>query len=278
MKKTILITGTSSGIGRAAVKLFSERGWNVAATMRSPEKENELNKLPGVKLFKLDVMDSASIADTVNLVLKEFKSLDVVVNNAGYAAVGAFEAATKSQIQKQFDTNVFGVMNVIREVLPHFREKRGGTIVNVTSMGGRLTFPIYSLYHGTKWAVEGFTESLHFELRPLNIRVKNVAPGPIKTEFYDASMDIFHKEGLTAYENYQATVMKNSNEFGQNAPGPEVVAKAIWRAANSTSWKLRYTSDFLGRLTLLTRNWVPLSWYFGMIRMMTEKGFKAGKL
>jgi short-subunit dehydrogenase len=144
-------------------------------------------------------------------------------------------------------------------------------------MGGRLTFPIYSLYHGTKWAVEGFTESLHYELRPLNIRVKNVAPGPIKTEFYDRSMDVFHKESLTVYENYQTRVMKNSNEFGQNAPGPEGVAKAIWRAANSTSWKLRYTSDFLGRLTLFTRNWVPLSWYFGVIRLMTEKGFKYTK-
>jgi NAD(P)-dependent dehydrogenase (short-subunit alcohol dehydrogenase family) len=273
MKKTILITGTSSGIGRATVKLFSERGWNVAATMRTPEKETELQKLKGVKLYALDVQKPDSIDAALNAAIKDFGSIDVIVNNAGYGAVGAFEAASDEQIRRQFDTNVFGVMNVIRGILPYFRGRKAGTIINVTSMGGHLTFPLYSIYHATKWAVEGFSESLHFELRPFNIRIKNITPGPIKTDFYDRSQDLFHKEGLTAYDNYVNATMKNSNEFGKNAPGPEVVAKTIWKAANSSSSRLRYASDFLGKFTLFSRKALPLNWYFAVIRMMTEKGF-----
>jgi NAD(P)-dependent dehydrogenase (short-subunit alcohol dehydrogenase family) len=273
MKKTILITGTSSGIGRATVKLFSERGWNVAATMRTPQKETELQKLKGVKLYVLDVQKPESIEAALNEAIKDFGAIDVIVNNAGYGAVGAFEAASDAQIRRQFDTNVFGVMNVIRGILPYFRGRKAGTIINVTSMGGHLTFPLYSIYHATKWAVEGFSESLHFELRPFNIRIKNITPGPIKTDFYDRSQDLFHKEGLTAYDNYVNATMKNSNEFGQNAPGPEVVAKTIWKAANSSSSRLRYASDFLGKFTLFSRKALPLNWYFAVIRMMTEKGF-----
>lgn len=277
MSRTILITGTSSGIGRATVKYFSERGWNVAATMRNPQKETELNKVKGVKLYALDVQKQESIDSAISAAISDFGKIDVIVNNAGYGAVGAFEAASDEQIRRQFDTNVFGVMNVTRGILPHFRSKKAGTIINVTSMGGHLTFPLYSIYHATKWAVEGFSESLHYELRPFNIRIKNITPGPIKTDFYDRSQDVFHKEGLNAYDNYVNAALKNSNEFGKNAPGPEVVAKTIWKAANSSSSKLRYASDLLGRFTLFSRKALPLSWYFAVIRMMTEKGFVPNK-
>ena len=120
-----------------------------------------------------------SIADTI----QTFSRLDAIVNNAGYGAVGAFEAATPDQIRRQFDTNVFGVMNVVRAVLPHFRAKKAGTIINVASVGGRITFPLYSLYHGTKWAVEGFSEALQFELNQFNVRVKIIEPGPSRPTF-----------------------------------------------------------------------------------------------
>jgi NAD(P)-dependent dehydrogenase (short-subunit alcohol dehydrogenase family) len=269
--KTILITGTSSGIGRATVRHFSNNGWRVVATMRNPDKETEMQHWPNVVFKSLDVTNQESIDRAISTTIKEYGHIDVLVNNAGYGAVGIFEASTPEQIQRQFDTNVFGVMNVIRTIIPHFRERRAGTIINVSSVGGRVTFPLYSVYHGTKWAVEGFAESLHYELKPFNIKVKNVEPGPIKTDFYDRSQDLFHKDGLDAYKEYEQRVLGNSKNFGANAPGPEVVAKTIWKAANDDSFRLRYASDFLGRFTLFTRKLVPLSWYFGIIRMLTER-------
>jgi NAD(P)-dependent dehydrogenase (short-subunit alcohol dehydrogenase family) len=274
MKKTILITGTSSGIGKAAVRLFSAKGWNVAATMRRPEQEIELGQLPNVRLYKLDVMDENSIQTALQDILKDFGGLDAIVNNAGYGAVGIFEAATPEQIRKQFDTNVFGVMNVIRAVLPHFRAKRNGTIINITSMGGPITFPIYSVYHGTKWAVEGFSEALQFELRYFNIRVKCVEPGAIKTDFYDRSMDLFKKEDLTDYDAYQEVAYRNSQQAGYNAPGPEMVARKIYQAANDSSFRLRYPVGKEAPSLLVLRRLIPLSWFTFMVRMVVEKGFR----
>ena len=124
MQKTVFITGCSSGIGKATTKYFAAKGWNVAATMRNPSKETELNNLSNVKLFAVDVTDSESIKKAITDTLEAFGNIDVIVNNAGYGTVGVFEAAEKQQIQRQFDTNVFGVMNVIREILPYFREKK----------------------------------------------------------------------------------------------------------------------------------------------------------
>lgn len=272
--KTVLITGTSSGIGKATVKFFSEKGWNVAATMRTPSKETELNKLSNVKLYALDVTDDNSIQGAIDAAIKDFGGIDVIVNNAGYGAVGIFEKATKEQIQKQFDTNVFGVMNVTRQILPYFRKKQSGTIINVTSMGGRLTFPIYSVYHGTKWAVEGWAEALNFELRPFNIKVKNVEPGAIKTDFYERSMDLFKKDGLTDYDEYEQITYKNSQAAGETAPGPEVVAKTIFAAATDGSSKLRYPASAQSSALLFVRWLLPLNWFMGIVRMVVEKGFK----
>lgn len=272
--KTVLITGASSGIGKATAQYFARNGWHVAATMRRPERETELAALPNVKLFRLDVMDEATIRQALTDARAAFGDLDAVVNNAGYGAVGVFEAATPEQVQRQFDTNVFGVMNVTREILPFFREKRDGTIINVTSMGGLITFPIYSVYHATKWAVEGFAEALQFELKPFNIRVKNVEPGAIKTDFYERSQDLFKKEGLTAYDEYQRATLANSQKAGEDAPGPEVVAKAIFRAANDRSFRLRYPVGNQSPWLLALRRFVPLSWFTGIVAGSVEKGFK----
>lgn len=133
-KQTILITGASSGIGKITAKYFAERGWNVAATMRTPEKETELKQVSGIKLYQLDVTDDESIGKAIGSAVKDFGKIDVLLNNAGYGAVGVFEKATREQIQKQFDTNMFGVMNVTRQILPYFREQKGGTIINVSSI------------------------------------------------------------------------------------------------------------------------------------------------
>lgn len=275
MNKTILITGASSGIGKATAIYFAQRGWNVAATMRTPEREQELVKYPNIKLFRLDVTNEESIALAITDAIKNFGQVDVLLNNAGYGGVGVFEAATKEQIQQQFDTNVFGLMNTIRAILPYFRERRSGTIINITSVGGIITFPTYSIYHASKWAVEGFAEALQFELRPFNIRVKNIEPGAIKTDFYDRSQVLFAKEGLTDYNAYETITVANTQEAGANAPGSEVVAKAVWKAATDSSYRLRYPAGVQASILLFVRRIFPFRLFRSMVRMVVEKGFKS---
>ena len=274
MRKTVLITGTSSGIGRAMLEHFAEAHWNVAATMRSPDKHQDLANLDNVKLYKLDVADKASIKEAIKAAIKDFGKIDVIVNNAGYGAVGIFEKATDEQIRKQFDVNVFGVMNVIREILPHFRERKDGTIINITSIGGLITFPIYSVYHATKWAVDGFAESLHFELKPLGIRVKNIEPGAIKTDFYSRSQDLFMNSNIYDYDTYEEVCLENIQAVAANAPPPSIVAKKVLQAANSKSFKLRYPVGNQTPLLLFIRRILPNSWFFPIIRNVFERGFR----
>jgi NAD(P)-dependent dehydrogenase (short-subunit alcohol dehydrogenase family) len=157
MPDTILITGASTGIGRATAQLFAGRGWNVAATMRSPDSAGDWARRDNILCLPLDVTQPASIRKAIADALARFGSIDAVVNNAGYGIVGPFEAAAPEKIDRQVQTNLLGVMNVVREILPHFRERRAGIIVNVSSVGGRLTFPLYSLYHATNWGLEGFS-------------------------------------------------------------------------------------------------------------------------
>lgn len=274
MKRTVLITGASTGIGKSTAEHFARNGWNVAATMRNPDQHQEMSLLENMYLYPLDVTNETMIHTTINQVMKDFGSIDVVVNNAGYGAVGIFEKATTSEIEQQFKTNVYGVMNVIREILPHYRNKGGGTIVNITSMGGRLTFPLYSVYHATKWALEGFSESLQYELRQFNIRIKNIEPGAIKTDFYTRSKQLFVNTSITDYDQYEQMVLDNTKMAEAKAPGPEVVARKIFKVVNSTSTRLRYPVGGLGPLLIFIRKILPLGWFVRMVRWSTERGRK----
>jgi NADP-dependent 3-hydroxy acid dehydrogenase YdfG len=240
MKKTILITGSSSGIGKATAKHFFQKGWNVAATMRKPEDEKDIKESCSMKLYALDVQDEDSIRTTIEKVVSDFGEIDVVLNNAGYAAKGPFEVASKVQIKRQFDVNVFGLMAVIQCTLPHFRQKKSGTIINVSSIAGRLTIPLYSLYHGTKWAVEGFSESLAYELAQFGIKVKIIEPGTIKTDFTGRSEDTLKKEGFDSYESFINNCNEQFAKFIAKAADPKLVAQTIYKAANDTSNRMRY--------------------------------------
>lgn len=266
MSKTVLITGASTGIGRAAAKLFQSKGWNVIATMRSPEKEKELAALPNVICPRLDVNDEASINAAIQAGIDKFGRIDAVVNNAGYGLVGAFESFSEEQILRQFDTNVFGLMRVTRAVLPHLREQRSGHVINVASMGGRTTFPLYSVYHATKWAVDGFSESLAWELRHFGVQVKIIEPGAIKTDFYDRSTDRA-TGGVSAYSDYSARLLKTMDKTGASGASPETVARAIWAAANDNSGRLRYTVGMDAKAVLALRHFIPDSWYQGIVKM-----------
>jgi NAD(P)-dependent dehydrogenase (short-subunit alcohol dehydrogenase family) len=253
--KTVLITGASSGIGRAAAKLFAEKGWTVAATMRTPEASDLGKVSPAIRLFKLDVTDEASVDAAVRDVIAQCGAIDVVVNNAGYGLMGPFEAQTDAQIRRQFDCNLFGVMNVTRAVLPHMRARKQGRIVNVGSAAGRLTLPLYSAYCATKWALEGFSEALWLETRQHNIKVKIIEPGMIKTDFFDRSREMATKPGLTAYDDFIAAVTPNLEAWEAAGAQPEVVARSIWRASTSIWPRLRYHPN--ATLAVWARSWAP---------------------
>jgi len=269
MDKVVLVTGASTGIGKETVKLFQTKNWKVAATMRTPEKAEDLQKIVDVECIRLDVTDIDSIKAAIAETLAKFGRIDAVVNNAGFAVVGPFEAATEEQIQQQFQTNVYGLMNVCREILPYFREQKRGTIVNVASMGGRITFPLYSLYHATKWAVEGFSEALQFEVREFNIKIKIIEPGPIKTDFYDRSQSIAKKEGLTAYDNFVARALPNLQKAGETGPDGILVAQVIYDAVTDEGWRMRYPAN--SRLVLAARRLLPDRLFFPIVRKAVLK-------
>jgi short-subunit dehydrogenase len=261
--------GASTGIGRATVKLFQAKNWKVAATMRRPEENNDLQHIVDVECFRLDVTDIDSIESAITGTIEKFGRIDAVVNNAGYGVVGPFEATTLEQVQRQVDTNLIGLMNVCREIIPYFREQKRGHIVNIASVGGRMTFPLYSVYHATKWAVEGFSESLQHELYEFNIRVKIIEPGPIKSDFYDRSQVIAEKEGLHAYDHFVGKVLPNMQKAGAEAPDGTVVAQTIYDAVTDGSKRLRYPVNTKGML--LARRFLPDSVFNRLIRMVIAK-------
>jgi NADP-dependent 3-hydroxy acid dehydrogenase YdfG len=270
MTKTVLITGASTGIGKATARLFQQQGWNVVATMRSPEKDTELSNLTNVLCLPLDVTKVETIGAAIDKAIERFGTIDVIVNNAGYALIGAFEACDMADIRTQFETNVFGLMAVTQAILPHFRQRQQGIVINVASIGGQLAFPLYSPYHATKWAVEGFSESLQYELQQFNIKVKIIEPGPIKTDFYSRSLSVATKPGLTAYDEYIDRLLPQFNQAGESGSPPEVTATAIYKAATDGTNKLRYPAGGNAGLILAVRKLLPTAWFIGLIRRGTK--------
>lgn len=241
MNKILLITGSSTGIGRETALYFAQKGWQVAATMRNPEKETELQKNPNIHLFQLDVTSKQSIQHAVEKIIQKFGKIDVLVNNAGFSVTGIFEGISEEDLKRQFDTNVFGLMQLTKEVLPHMRHQKSGCIINVSSIAGKLALPLFSVYHATKFAVEGFSESLQYELRPFNIKVKLIEPGIIYTDFYERSMILAKKDDVKEYEIFFRKVKKMMDtSSGISGSKAIVVAKEIYAAASSDNYRLRY--------------------------------------
>ena len=253
--KTVLITGASSGIGRAAAQLFLERGWNVIATMRRPDQDRGLPSHPHLMKVALDVLDDQSILAAQKIVQERFGSINVLVNNAGYGLVGVFESMAMESISRQLDTNVVGLIRVTKAFLPLLRTATQPVIINLSSVGGRTTIPLYSIYHATKWAVEGFSESLQYELEPLGFRVKLMEPGAVKTNFVGSSSDISRTD-LDAYRGYSERTLLRLQEEGNKGNDASEVANAIYGAATDGRKRLRYivgaqAKSFLGIQSLL---------------------------
>ena len=276
MSKTILITGSSTGIGRATAIKFQQEGWNVIATMRTPEKETELQQLDNVLVTRLDVLDLDSIQQAFAAGLDKFGKIDVVLNNAGYGLAGPFESAPRENIIRQFGVNVFGLMDVTKAALPHFRENKSGMFINITSVGGKMTFPLFSLYHSTKFAVEGFSESLHYETAPFGVKVKIVEPGGVATDFGTRSLDFQHDESLTDYNGLVGQVMEAFQQLmnPETMSTSEYIADIIFGAATDGTDQLRYRAGADAEQFLSARKQMSDAEFIGM--MKTQLGLAEG--
>jgi NAD(P)-dependent dehydrogenase (short-subunit alcohol dehydrogenase family) len=266
--KNMLITGASSGIGRETVLYFALRGWKVAATMRNVSRAGDLANIPGVAIYPLDVTQPHNTDETIARAWRDMDGIDVVINNAGYGALGILEGANDDQIIRQMDTNLLGTIRVIRNILPLMRKRGKGTIINISSIAGRIGLPLYSLYHASKYAVEGLTESLHYELHPFNIKVRLIEPGPVRTEFNGRSKD----EILPPDDKRYIALSQNASHFYNTtfkyAAQPKAVAKTIYKAAISRKGKLRYPTGIHSRFFLFIHYILPGSWFRAFIKTL----------
>lgn len=242
--KTVLITGCSSGFGEASARRFAAAGWNVVATLRDPAAAPAFP--PGVMTARLDVQDLASIDAAIAATTDRFGGIDVLVNNAGFGLYGFFETVPRAKMQEQFDVNVFGLMDVTRAVLPQMRRRRSGVIVNVTSGAGVFGLPLISLYAASKFAVEGFSESLMHELAPLGIAVKLVEPGGVTSTRFVARSGI-EAAGVDSIPDYAPLAEAAQRVYARIAAAraggtSEEVAEVILSAATDGTDRLRYVA------------------------------------
>ncbi len=262
ISKAVLITGCSTGIGRATAEHLASRGWNVYATARKPESIADLASR-GCKTLALDVCDEASMRAAVIAVQLAEGAVGVLINNAGYGLEGAFEEVPMTDIRRQFETNVFGLIAMTKLVLPGMRRQRWGRIVNLSSMGGKLTFPGGSYYHATKHAVEALSDALRFEVKGFGIDVIVIEPGPIKTRFGDTAVGSIAAPKDSPYAAFNAVLEKQIREAYEGGPmarfaaPPAAVAEVIEKAITAASPKTRYKVTLAARVLMGLRRVLP---------------------
>ena len=240
MPATIFITGSSTGLGRASALLFAKKGWTVFASMRDPSKASELHDVAGIITLPLDVTKPDQIKTAALHALAQ-GPVDVLFNNAGYGLSGPFEAATDDQLTRELDTNLLGVMRVTQAFLPAMRERGAGCIITTTSIGGLVTFPFNSVYHATKWGLEGWSESLAFEVAKFGIKVKTVAPGGIRTDFATRSLV------LTRHPAYADAIARTLKTFmdpkrREKSSSAEQIAEVVYEAATDDKDQVSYVA------------------------------------
>jgi NAD(P)-dependent dehydrogenase (short-subunit alcohol dehydrogenase family) len=260
VQKTALITGCSSGIGRAAAHAFLDEGWTVYATARNPADIEALGEA-GCELATLDVTEQADVDRVVDRILDEEGAIDALVNNAGYGQFGPIEDVSTERVHDQFDVNVYGPHRLTRAVLPAMRRERDGTIVNVSSVAGRVSIPGGGVYSGSKFALEAMSDALRNEVADLGIDVVLVEPGPVRTSFADRAereADPDESAGIDrteAYEDFYAT-FEDAKLFGGDGPGavePELIASAIYDAASATQPPARVQPGTVASVGVLAR-------------------------
>jgi NAD(P)-dependent dehydrogenase (short-subunit alcohol dehydrogenase family) len=260
--KAVLITGCSSGIGHATAELLAERGWTVYATARRPATLTAL-EAKGCRTLALDVTDEGSMQAAVDAVTEAEGAVGGLINNAGYSQSGAVESVPLDEVRRQFETNVFGLVRMCQLVLPGMREQRWGRIVNLGSMGGRLTFPGGGFYHATKYALEAISDAMRFEVRGFGVDVVLIEPGLIVTKFGEvASGSVKGVAGSGPYADFNRRVGEIT-EGAYKGPmtklgaGPEAVAKTIASALEAKSPRARYAVTPSAHLMINQRRFTP---------------------
>jgi NAD(P)-dependent dehydrogenase (short-subunit alcohol dehydrogenase family) len=262
VSKAVLITGCSSGIGWATAKYLSDGGWRVYATARNVEKIAPLEE-SGCRLLAIDVTDENSMATAVEEVEREEGAIGALVNNAGYSQSGAVEAVPMEKVRAQFETNVFGLVRMCQLVLPGMRRQGYGRIVNLSSMGGKLTFPGAGFYHASKYAVEAVSDALRYEVEGFGIKVSIIEPGLIRTGFADAAVGSMDNEDDGPYAGFDEAVARATTENYEQGPisrlagEPEAVAGAIEQAISARSPRSRYAVTPSAHLLIGLRRLLP---------------------
>ncbi len=262
ISKAVLITGCSTGIGRATAERLAASGWKVYATARKPETIAEF-AAKGCKTLALDVCDEASMRAAVAEVETVEGAVGVLINNAGYGLEGAFEELPMEAVRRQFETNVFGLINMTRLVLPAMRQQRWGRVINLSSMGGKLTLPGGSYYHATKHAVEALSDALRFEVKGFGIDVVVIEPGPIKSQFGDTAINGIEGSADSPYAAFNAALARQIREAYETGPmaalagTPEAVAAVIEKAVATSRPRTRYKVTFAARFLMGLRRWLP---------------------
>ncbi|HYO72827.1 MAG TPA: oxidoreductase [Archangium sp.] len=265
LSKSVLITGCSTGIGRATALRLVRAGWKVYATARSVEKLAEL-EAAGCRTLALDVTDEASMVAAVRQVEQEDGAVGVLINNAGYSQSGALETVEVEEVRRQFETNVFGLLRLTQLVLPGMRRQGWGKVVNIGSMGGKLTFPGGGAYHATKYAVEALSDALRFEVRGFGVDVVLVQPGLIRTGFSQTAvggMSASLEKADGPYAGFNSAVARSTQEAYVKGPlaklggEAEDVARVIQRALEARRPRARYTVTASAKVMLAQRAVMP---------------------
>jgi NAD(P)-dependent dehydrogenase (short-subunit alcohol dehydrogenase family) len=254
-----LVTGGSSGIGESTARALLDRGFTVYAVARRVDRMASLSEL-GVHTFAMDVTDDASMVAGIDRIVAEQGRIDVLVNNAGYGSYGAVEDVPIDEARRQFEVNVFGLARLVQLVTPHMRAQRSGRIINISSIGGKFYEPFGAWYHATKFAVEGFSDSLRMELRPFGIQVVLIEPGPIRTEWNEIARDsLLERSGDGPYASYARQAHDVMERFDEpsRASTPEEVADKIVKAALAKRPAARYPVGRGARMITTSRDLLP---------------------
>jgi len=259
--KIILVTGASSGNGQAAARLLSQQGYRVFGTSRHPA---DAAKDPGIEMVELDVCSAGSVAACVQTILQKTGRIDNLINNAAYELSGALEEAGLDEAESQFQTNFFGVVRMTREVLPVMRRQKKGQIINISSLAGLIGVPFLGMYSASKFALEGYSEALRYELRPFGIHVSLVEPGFLKTPMMYARQSVRHP--ISDYDLWRKRALAAVREFEESGPGPELVANAVLKIVQSKSPRLRHILGQQAMLVSDLRRFLP--------EVMFERGIR----
>jgi short-subunit dehydrogenase len=258
--EVVLVTGASSGIGNETAKTLLKEGYTVYGAARRVEKMADLEKLGGIPL-EMDITKEEDVVGVVERIKQEHGSIDILINNAGFATYGAVEDATCDEARYQFEVNLFGLARLTQLVLPTMRQKRAGKIVNISSMGGKIYTPLGAWYHATKHALEGWSDCLRFELKQFNIDVIIIEPGPIATEFADVVFEQTQKRsGQGPYSQMVESMVNNATRASEQGRSlgspPSVVANAISRAIKANRPRTRYVAGSMARPLMFTRKYL----------------------